>query len=390
MRGCLTERSKSRLDRLTAVLALPLLVALWLPVLDLRANRIAPATGYNPAEVSGALHHAAILAVGLMLLAALLYLRRPALRLAILTMALLALAVMLGHGAQIMMTDQPPAARVAPGEGFWLALVCLVLLLIDAIARLPPGIGIRALLLAGAIGLSVVVLASGLLADLSIFAEYRARAHAFQRAAIDHVILAFGSFLAAMVIGLPMGLAIQRRPSVRGPVLNVLTLIQTIPSIALFGMLIVPLAWAAANVPGVSQAGISGIGTAPALIALFLYSLLPIVANTVAGIDAVPRAVRDAAAGMGMTSTQRMAQVNLPLALPVILAGIRIVLVQNIGLAAVGALIGSGGFGIFIFQGIGQTATDLILLGVLPIVAMAFLTSAVLDLLIALAQARRA
>src|SRR5690606_31772619 len=107
--------------------------------------------------------------------------------------------------------------------------------------------------------------------------------------------------------------------------------------------------------------------------------LLPVVANTVVGLGGVPPSVNDAAAGMGMTSRQRLISVKLPLAFPVILTGIRIVLVQNIGLATIAALIGGGGFGVFVFQGIGQTAMDLVLLGALPTVLLAFAAAIVLD-----------
>ncbi len=370
----------ARPDRLSLVLAPPLLAALLLPALSLRENRIAPAMGQDWQALFGPGPALAALALVVLLLV----LRRPGWRLGLLALALAGLLALLGQGARLLLAEAPRAARVAPGPGFWLALVVLGLLLADALARLRPAPALRAGLLTGAVALAVLGLRSGWLADLSIAAEYHGRAAAFWRALRDHLVLAFGSFAAALVVGLPAGLLVQRRAGLRQPVLNVLTLIQTIPSIALFGMLIAPLAWLAANLPGAAQAGISGIGMAPALVALFLYSLLPIVANTVAGIDAVPAAASEAARGMGMTPAQRLRQVELPLALPVILAGARIVLVQNIGLAAVGALIGSGGFGTFIFQGIGQTATDLILLGVLPILALGFLTSALMDLAIGL------
>ena len=121
--------------------------------------------------------------------------------------------------------------------------------------------------------------------------------------------------------------------------------------------------------PGAAALGVHGIGAAPAFLALFLYSLLPMTANTVVGLDQAPRDVVDAADGMGMTGRQRLFSIELPLALPVILTGVRIVLVQNIGLATVAALIGGGGFGVFVFAGLGQTAPDLVLLGAVPTVA---------------------
>ena len=156
---------------------------------------------------------------------------------------------------------------------------------------------------------------------------------------------------------------------------------QTIPSIALFGILMAPLAALAVAVPALAPIGVSGIGTAPAMIALFLYSLLPIVANTVIGLSRVSSSAVDAARGMGLTEGQVLRQIELPLALPTILTGIRIVLVQNIGLATIAALIGGGGFGAFVFQGIGQTAIDLVLLGAIPTVALAFSSAVVLDAL---------
>jgi osmoprotectant transport system permease protein len=170
--------------------------------------------------------------------------------------------------------------------------------------------------------------------------------------------------------------------------LNLLNVIQTIPSIALFGILIAPLAWIAANLPGARAIGISGIGFAPALVALVAYGLLPVVANTLMGLTELPAATVEAARGMGMTWWQRLWRVELPLAFPVILTGVRIVLVQNIGLASIAALIGGGGFGVFVFQGIGQTAIDLVLLGAAPTVVLAFAAAVVLDSLIELCSRR--
>ena len=113
-----------------------------------------------------------------------------------------------------------------------------------------------------------------------------------------------------------------------------------------------------------------------------IMALLPVVANTVVGLGRVPAATVDAARGMGLTPRQVLSHVELPLALPVILTGIRIVLVQNIGLVTIAALIGGGGFGTFVFQGMGQTAIDLVLLGAIPTVALAFSSAVLLDALI--------
>jgi len=179
---------------------------------------------------------------------------------------------------------------------------------------------------------------------------------------------------------LPLGILIHEAPRLRGAVLGVLNVVQTIPSLALFGIMIPLFGWVAANVPGAAQAGIAGIGAFPALVALFLYSLLPVVSNMVVGLNGVPASVREAAVGLGMTRAQALAQVLIPLTLPVVLAAVRIVLVQNIGLAVIAGLIGGGGFGSFVFQGLNQTAMDLVLLGALPTIALALVSGIALDL----------
>jgi len=143
----------------------------------------------------------------------------------------------------------------------------------------------------------------------------------------------------------------------------------------------VPLSLLAAAAPPLAAFGVAGIGPAPAIIALILYALLPVARNTLAGIAAVPPAAVDAARGMGMTPRQAFWQVEVPLALPMLLAGLRIVTVQAIGLAVVAALIGAGGLGSFVFEGLGQFATDLVLLGAVPAILLALSVDFLLRLL---------
>ncbi|RWX79446.1 ABC transporter permease [Neorhizobium lilium] len=301
--------------------------------------------------------------------------------------ALAALVFAIGFAAGALTPPGNSYARVSPAAGFWVLVFAFALLAADAITRLQPPPWMRLLFL-GVFALLVWgIFASDLWAGLSIMKEYAGRSEVFWSEAGKHVTLAIGSLLSACLVGLPLGIFCHRVPSIRATVLNTLNLIQTIPSIALFGILIGPLAWIATNIPGAAAMGIRGIGTAPAFVALFLYSLLPIVANTVVGLAGVPREANDAARGIGMTDRQRLIQVELPLAMPVILTGIRIVLVQNIGLATIAALIGGGGFGVFVFQGIGQTAMDLVLLGAVPTVALAFASAVILDALIQMSSA---
>jgi osmoprotectant transport system permease protein len=272
--------------------------------------------------------------------------------------------------------------RVAPGAAFWVLLLSLGLLATDAITRMRPRPLVRVLLLALFIAIAYAALAQGLFDNLSVMREYAVNAGRFPLELRRHLWLAGGSLLAAVIVGLPLGVLCHRSPRLRPAVLGTLNIIQTIPAIALFGILMAPLGALAARVPAAAALGIRGIGAAPAVVALFLYSLLPIVANAVVGLRRVSHAAVEAALGMGMTSWQVLFGIELPLALPVILTGIRVVLVQNIGMVTVAALIGGGGLGTFVFQGIGQTAIDLVLLGAIPIVVLAFSASVILDALV--------
>jgi osmoprotectant transport system permease protein len=183
--------------------------------------------------------------------------------------------------------------------------------------------------------------------------------------------LVVAAIVPALLIGVPLGLLARRRARFEAPIFTTLNLVQTVPSIALFGLLIEPLSGLANAMPALGRLGVGGVGPAPAIIALTLYGLLPIARNTLAGLAGVSPAALDAGRGMGMTRGQLFRHLEIPLALPVLLVGLRIVLVQTIGLTVIAALIGAGGLGTFVFDGLGQYATDLVLLGALPAIAMA-------------------
>lgn len=173
----------------------------------------------------------------------------------------------------------------------------------------------------------------------------------------EHLVLVGIAIAIAILISLPLGVLITRQKSLRQPVLALANILQTIPSLAMFGLLI-PLV---------------GIGAVPAVIALTLYSFLPIIRNTYTGIMAVDPAVREAGQGMGMTDWQLLSRVELPLAAGVILAGVRVATVIAVGIATIAAAIGAGGLGVFIFRGIAVVNNDLILAGAVPAAAIALL-----------------
>jgi osmoprotectant transport system permease protein len=175
---------------------------------------------------------------------------------------------------------------------------------------------------------------------------------------IEHLeLVAFSIFIAAL-IAIPAAILMTRRAALRRGLMGLANVIQTVPSLALFGFLL-PLPF------------IGGIGRHTAIIALCLYAILPILRNTLVGITGVDAAVRESAVAMGMTPAQILRQVELPLALPAILAGLRIATVTTIGTATIAAAIGAGGLGVFIFQGIASVDSAMILAGAVPAAAMA-------------------
>jgi len=375
-------------DKLGVMIALIAAVAAVMPFAAFRANRIVVGVSKGIFEELP-VWEATLLAVALAVAIVVALLKTPNLWRLIASLAILALLfVAIGNAASFLTPEGDKLARVSPGGGFWLALFAFALLAADSFTRLKLAPSLRILTLLLVAGAVALLLWSGAWNSLSILKEYANRADAFWREGQTHVALALGSLAAATIVGIPVGILCHSVESLRAVVLNVLNAVQTIPSIALFGLLIAPLAWVAANVPGAAAIGISGIGAAPAMVALFAYSLLPVVANTVVGLENVPPAATDAARGMGMTGWQRLAGVEFPLAFPVILTGIRIVLVQNIGLATIAALIGGGGFGVFVFQGVGQTAMDLVLLGAVPTVALAFAAAVILDAIVEMVSTR--
>jgi osmoprotectant transport system permease protein len=293
-----------------------------------------------------------------------------------------------GSAASALAATAPSLARVSLGAGFWVLFGAAALAVVDALQRAGASGGERAAFAAALAAAFWAMASAGLFDSLSLAREYQTREPVFAAALVRHMVLVAAAVAPAVLIGVPLGVAAARRPALQGPLFAVLNLLQTIPSIALFGLLIVPLSALAAAFPGLAALGIGGIGLAPAIIALILYALLPVVRNTATGIAGVDAAVVDAARGMGMTQPQLFWQVELPLALPLLFAGLRIVTVQAVGLAVVAALIGAGGLGTFVFEGLGQYAVDLVLLGALPAIVLALAADFLLQLLSAAVSRR--
>jgi len=306
----------------------------------------------------------------------------------ILTMAasLSGVWLMAGQFASSAIQAENPLKRTTLGAGFWTLAALTWLIALDAIARvqLPT---LPRLFLQSAIFLPLLFsLNEG--QHLSIAQEYANQRDVFGPAILRHLQIVFLAVVPALIIGLLLAWRMTQTRNLRQALFPILNVIQTIPSIALFGLLMAPLAWLALQLPALGRAGISGVGIAPAVIALFAYALLPIVRSALAGLEQVPAEAVNAARAMGMSAGQLLWQVELPLALPVLLIGLRSAVVQTTGLAAVSALVGAGGLGQIMFDGLFSAASELVILGVIPIVLLAMLADTFFKVLSSLIKTR--
>jgi osmoprotectant transport system permease protein len=300
---------------------------------------------------------------------------------------LLLLPLVAGLVAASLAATAPPMARTSLGGGFWCAALAAALALADALSRLrasPLAVALCAAAVAAALAALVL---SGALDDLALVREYAARRELLAAALVRHAGLVAAALAPSALLGVWLGARAARRRRFAGALFPILNVVQTVPSIALFGLLLAPLSALAQVFPRLGELGIGGVGVAPAVIALALYALLPIARSAAEGLGGVAPAPLEAGRGLGMSERQLFWRIAVPLALPVILSGLRVAAIQAVGLAAVAALIGAGGLGAIMFQGLFADALDLVLLGVIPIVTLALVVDAVFR--IGIARVRR-
>lgn len=369
---------------------------------------------------------------------------------ALATLALVAVLVSIAQGTAALLDGAARSARVTLGGGVWLSLLAAYTAFFAAWGEASGSAWRRLALVMPALLFAGAFVLSGNLSELGLARELAAQGANVTAELWRHLGLALTGVLLGTVIGVPAAIAAVRQPRVAALVLPTAGFLQTLPSLALFGLMLAPLArlgqsltlgeallWIAGGLaalalgsrltrtlpvhlrppfigslavlavvplalamviaavllndllvallslnPGsfqprlvssatLAELGVRGIGTAPALIALTLYALLPIVRNTYTGFLEVPQAVIEAGRGMGMSPRQLLWRVELPLALPLLIEGIRASAVLCIGIATVAYLIGAGGLGVFIQRGIDQVVPDLILLGAIPVILLA-------------------
>lgn len=349
----------------------------------------------------------------------------------LLGMALLVWGLLVGQGTAYLLSNQPESARVSAAGGLWLALLALY---VGYFAAYREGRGWAVL---SAPLVLAVLIGLGVFDRLGPVLEFQSWREQFATELWRHLSLSGSAVMLAIGVGVPLGVLAAGSPRF-GWVLGVMGFLQTIPSLALFGLLLPLLAqvsqtlrleaalallvvggfafrllWAVSGwlavllilPPGLlalvmagawlnsllgpdplrmvlqaplQASGIRGIGAAPAVLALTLYALLPVVLNVYTGLRGVPEAVKDAGRGMGMSPAQLFWRVELPLALPLVLEGIRGAASLTIGITTVAALIGAGGLGFFILRGVEGGAPDMVLLGAIPIIGLALLVDSAL------------
>lgn len=447
----------------TGLLA-PLEVGAWRPGwLLYKANRLVEGEAVSAFAASASTAALLLALWGAAALTALLPLRGRYGALALLAaVALLSTLLFVGNAASDLTAGAPASARVSLEGGVWLTLIASYVTLLAALGEAPRRL--RALLVLPFLAALVWPVVSGALVDLGLARELANVGGDFRAELARHVSLAGTSLLVAALIGVPAAVAAHADERAARWVLPAAGLVQTLPSLALFGLLVSPLArlgqgvtvnraallmavgaaaialylllrrrrerssaepaggnpanrafrsllllvpvapgallavilavtlhagatyllgagsapaWPAWDAP-LAALGVRGIGSAPALIALTLYALLPIVRNVYTGLRGVPPAATEAGRGMGMSPRQLLLRVQLPLALPLLIEGLRAAAVLTIGTTTVAYLIGAGGLGVFIQRGIDQVVPDLVLLGAIPIVGLALLTDALM------------
>jgi osmoprotectant transport system permease protein len=409
------------------------IAAMLIPWLSLKPNRLLAGAGVPLTEFSTPFGYLTLAVWVVILLSSFLpaTIRPWASSLAV-ALALLLASLYLGRGAAELMVDAGQYARVSISSGTWLGILALYVSLFGLSSESRFGFVPSLIVMA-------IVILTGTFSRLGPWLEYAQNSDIFAQQFLRHMLLSLFSVTLAALLGFPLAVWAARSKRVGSVILPVVSFLQTVPSVALFGLLLPPLSrlgktvlllnavlfatlflvgglilqrltraqvWQAFSLVGafaggllisillfqtiigegkpltfqslLADVGVRGIGAAPALFALSLYALLPVVVNTVVGLGSVSESVKDAAKGMGMNEQQVFWRAEVPLALPFMFEGLRSSLVLTFGLATIAALISAGGLGFFILRGVEGSVGDLILLGAVPVVVVALL----LDLLL--------
>lgn len=357
-----------------------IIAGFWIPLAEIRPNRVQKGVAFTFADVAG--QRLTLFLLAFLLTIGLWWLqsrqkRSFALR-AITCSAMMIPSAAVYLACRSQETQQliqtlgmdPESLRISLKAGFWILLSGVTLLLGAGIDQNQQTKNIKISLM---LMLLIAVILSSRLIELSLVKEFLNVQAMWLNELIRHTWLSIGSVAVGIIPGMIIGYKSFKTPKLKSWLMGFVNGVQVIPTVSLLGLLMIPLSYAAAQWTVLREVGISGVGAAPAFIALLLYSLLPISLNTLAGLNQIETSVQESAIAMGLSHRQLLWRVQLPLAVPVILSGIRTALTQSVGNTILAGLIGGGGMGSLIFLGLSQSASDLVILGTIPVVALAFL-----------------
>jgi len=349
---------------------------------DVSPNRVVTGTVLSITEALSASQAAVVFALwGLAALMSLVGWRRRTgafVRGASAALAVVAIFWVSGVAATAAVAQYGEFTRYSLGGGVWLSLFAAFTLIVAA--RRELGLTSTAswvVTVLAPLGILALALTGGL-RNLGLAAEYRNVADDFWIWVGQQITYASAAIVIATTLGVVLGVLAFRRSRYAHAIFATTSVFQTIPGLAMVGILVVPLGALAARYPVLREFGIGGLGWAPVVVALTLYALLAIVRNTYAGLGSVPQATVEAGAGMGMSGRQVMTKVQLPLAAPILFSGVRTASQQTIGNATLGAFVAAGTLGAPIFLGFAQQADDLVILGSVALVVLALLVDGVL------------
>lgn len=337
-------------------------LALFLPFFGFKANRQVQDTPYTIINTLPLILWLGILC--LIIVYAISIIQKETIIAYIIAAILIAISFsVLTFGYKQLSIEVNKVSRITIGPGFWLLSLGVLL---------PLWLQSSKTLLLFIIP-AIIFISSGLLSEIGILKEYAIKQKRFLLEMINHLKIAFTSVGIAGALAIPFSIFIHRKKKLTAVILSLTAFFQTIPGLALLGLLIAPLAWVSNQFIFLRNIGIKGIGDTPGIIAVCLYALFPIIQNTIVSLDILSADAVTSGKAMGMSNFQLLTWVKLPLAAPVIMGGVRIALVQAIGNTTLVALAGGSGLGNFVFQGLDQGASDLIMLGVIPILLITFL-----------------
>jgi len=294
---------------------------------------------------------------------------------------------MTGQACTDAMIGQQTSGRVALGIGFWSINMGIGLILWYSMDRIEL-IFLKPMVFVVCMSSVSLFYRLGIIQDISIIREFTDKSERILSEVMAHMKLSLLSVVCGFIISLTLSYIAYRKPRMEQLLIGVANFAQVIPTLSLLGLLMIPLAFLASTYPFLKNLGISGIGFFPAFVVLTLYALLPLVTSCLAGFRTIPKYIIEAAESMGMTNRQKFFLVELPMALPAILTGLKIAVVQTIGNCILAGLVGGGGIGSILFLGLAQSAPDLVVLASLLVVTIAVFFDVVLSSIVRVVRIR--